>query len=471
MAHRATGLLALTVGLLFSTVPATAEEAGVPFPDIAGPELWIDGPDAVSLGNDLQFPDVAVDNEGRRIHVWSAAGMNGSQAGRIILRRWDADGTPLEDPKIVNSPVVNVHQTFPRVAVSADGSILVIWQSLDPIAPGDPIRRYVVHGQAYDADGNTVGTEQRLSTVPTNGTTNDFADVAALRTSDGSAGGYAVVWRSSNSAGPDTNWSIQGCLVSSTGVPSPQFQVNSETASNQNLSSITELIDGGFLAVWVESQKVWGRRFNSAGGPIGNDVQLSTFSSAVAQETQVAIGWNGHILVVWADSGVETPPLPPGSSSEIRGRLFDADLNALGPDFRINTVTEDTQSAPRIADYGQKGFLVVWKSDVSSGADPGDSIEARLVTGPNQFDGDQVQLNTWDNNTQQNPGAHGWYGRLATNWRSNTWDGEPPPNVINDNFIIGRDIEDCLFCDDFEWFSPASPGSLWRWSSTLGLVP
>jgi hypothetical protein len=36
--------------------------------------------------------------------------------------------------------------------------------------------------------------------------------------------------------------------------------------------------------------------------------------------------------------------------------------------------------------------------------------------------------------------------------------------------LVGRDIEHCLFCDDFEWFSPASPGSLWRWTSTLGLV-
>ena len=101
------------------------------------------------------------------------------------------------------------------------------------------------------------------------------------------------------------------------------------------------------------------------------------------------------------------------------------------------------------------------------------SIEARVVTGPNAFDHDgdgiddpQVQYNTWDNdNNQQFPGAHGWYGRLAADWRSLTWDGLPHPANTNKTFIISRDIEHCVFCDDFEWFNPAGPGSLWRWSS------
>ena len=229
----------------------------------------------------------------------------------------------------------------------------------------------------------------------------------------------------------------------------------------------------------MDGNDVFGRRFNAAGVADGNDFQIETFANSRPSVLDAAIGWNGKVLVVWQDSGAEVPPLPTGSSTEIRGRLYDADLNANGDDFRINNVSDDTQDHPRIGDYGAKGFLVVWSSDVASGADLGVSIEARVVSGPNAFDanGDgvddlQVQYNIWDNgNSQFDPGAHGWYGRLSTPWDCLTWDGEPEPDNINDQFIIGRDIEHCMFCDDFEWYSPGSPGSLWRWTSTLNAAP
>ena len=430
-----------------------------PFPDIASPERWIDGPDAVQPGTGRIYPDVAVDELGRRIHVWVATGIGGSSAGEIFLRRWDAEGNPLGDPVMVNTTTLDI-QRYPRVAAAADGTFLVVFQSWEDVGGG--VERIVVRSQAYNAAGNTVGTEQRLSTVATNTATNVYADVAALRETDGSAGGYVVVWRSANSSGADTNASIEGCLVSAAGVPSAQFQVNSTGPPSQNIPSVTELPDGGFFAVWVADQEVWGRRFNAAGGPIGNDFKVSSSFVAQKEDNDVALGWDGVVAAVWSDAEGDGGT----NGKEIRMRLFDSDLNPLGADFRVNTVIDGGQEDPRLADYGPMGFLVVWYSVVSSGSDLGESIEARLVTGSNQFDGPQVQYNVWDNDNSQNvPGAHGWYGRLATNWRSLTWDGTPKPDTTNDDFIIGRDIEYCLFCDDFEW------GGLWRWSTQVETTP
>ena len=137
-------------------------------------------------------------------------------------------------------------------------------------------------------------------------------------------------------------------------------------------------------------------------------------------------------------------------------------------------VTGD-QLNPRVADLGPKGFLVLWESDVSSDPDPGGdlvgSIEARLVTGPNEFGSPQTLFNIWDDGSAQGPmGAHGWYGRAAANWLTPTTE-IAPGNVENDSSILGRDVEHCLFCDDFEWFHPGSPGSLWRWTSSVGVAP
>jgi len=446
--------LCLVLVVVYLTLIAPLPAQLPPFPDIASNEIWIDGPDAVQPGNDRSFPDVAVDDSGRRIHVWEP---NGEVARTdIALRRFDAAGNPLEDPKIVNTTTAD-DQRYPRVAVAGDGSFLVIFQS-EEIDPPATVARKVVRSQAYDASGNPVPPEQRLSTVFTNVASDVDADVAALRETDGSPGGFAVVWQSANSSGSDTNSSIQGCLVSATGVPSAQFQVNSNDAPSQNYPSVAELPDGGFLATWAADSQIWGRRFNAAGGPIGNDFAISTSFVAQKLDNDAALGWDGVVAVVWADAEGDGGT----NGREIYMRLFDSDLNPLGSDFRVNNLITDGQEDPRVADYGPMGFLVVWESSVASGPDQSGSIEARLVTGSDEFDGPQVQYNVWDNsNGQEFPGSHGWYGRLSTTWRTLTWDGEPKPDSTNDDFIIGRDIEYCLHCDDFEW------GSTWRWSSAV----
>ena len=437
----------------------------------AGPEIWIDGPDDVEPGNNRNRPDVAVDENGRRIHVWAAFG----EVARndIFLRQFDSQGNPLEDPRLVNT-TTDDDQSSPRVAVAGDGSFLVIFLSDEPHPIG--VDRDVVRSQAYDANGEPVGTEQLLSDAPLPRALDITPDVAALRAPGGGAGGYAVVWRSVDSSGNDPGEGIEGCLVSSTGVPSAQFQIPSDPDNTQNEPSVVALVDGGFLVTWRESNtQVRGRRFNSAGGPVGNDFEISTSFVAQKLSNDAAIGWDGRVLVVWSDQEDNGGT----NEREIYGRLFDSDLNSLGPDFRINTVIDQDQTAPRVADYGPMGFLVVWESEVSSGADTSNSIEARVVSGPNQFDADgdglddpQMQLNIWDNGSgQTQPGAQGWYGNAAADWRSLTWNGDPPPTNTQDDFIIGRNVEGCVFCSDMEWHDTGGSGNAWRWSAIVGMDP
>lgn len=446
--------------LMASAGPVRAEETvELPFPDSAGPELWIDGPLGVQVGGTKDFVDVAVDNSGRRVHVWGVTLVNGRD---ILMRRWTPLGEPLDPGSLVNTTTADL-QDNPRVAVSTDGSFLVIWDSREPVANQGGALRILVRGRAYSANGNPAGTEQLLTSTPSTSLFPSDADVAALRTSDGSPGGYAAVWRSN---GP-TGTTIEGCLVSSNGVPGAQFQVNSDNTPGHSFPSVTELNDGGFLVVWSQTTgEVWGRRFNSAGGPIGNDFKISTQYATGTFETDTGIGWEGSVAVVWTDRDELQPA---GDEQEIRARLFDSDLGALGPDFRVNTLIDQDQRWPRVADYGPAGFLVAWQSEVTSGDDLGDSVEARLVTGPSQFDGPQVQLNLSDNNNAQDrPGLHGWYGRATANWVSPVLDGEPPNNV---GFLIGRDVDHCLFCDDLEWFRPGGVEGLWRWAVVVGAAP
>ncbi|MEJ2086498.1 MAG: hypothetical protein P8Y44_12610, partial [Acidobacteriota bacterium] len=314
------GIVMGVAGLAVTASSLPAEDGvNPPFPDIAGPEMWIDGPLAVQVGGTKTVNDVAVDDQGRRIHVWSA----NSDSGDIFLRRWDAEGNPLEDPKSVNTGTAGA-QDNPRVAVSANGSFLVIWQSREP----DPVMGgglfWLTRSRAYNADGDPLGSEQLVTTVIPTSLFENYADVAALRTSDGSSGGYIVVWYSNSSAGSDLGTTIQGCLVDAGGVPGAQFQVNSEDAPGQTFPAVTELADGGFLAAWTAgNNEVWGRRFNSAAGPIGSDFKISTEYVTGKFEKDAAIGWDGTVAIVWADTDEQ---LPASDATEIRMGLLNADL-------------------------------------------------------------------------------------------------------------------------------------------------
>jgi hypothetical protein len=456
MRQSLTGWAAAVILLI---APATTVLAGQGL-EIAGPEIWVDGPAIVQQGTNSQTPDVAVDELGRRIHVWDAF-LSSSNPPRndILMRRFDDAGNPEADPFLVNTYTTNA-QKRPRVAAASDGSFLVIWQSSERNL-ADSADRTWVRSQAFDSDGDPMGSEQLLSTVSPEVPGDNNADVASLRTQDGSPGGFVVAWQSWEPNGTDTGTNIQARRVAANGSPlGGQFQVNNATPGSQRFPTVTEVADGGFLVVWEDAAlELVGRRFTAAGSAVGNEFQISTTYNDVHSRPDAAIGWDGRIAVVWEDEQ-GTP-----EDNEIRARIYDADLNPLSGDFQVNTYTTGVQEVPRLADYGPKGFLVTWESSGSPGDDASfRSVQARLMTGPNTFQGDQVQYNIWTDTNQHEVGSGGWYGQLGSAWRSNG-------NSETGNAVVtGRDIDYCMFCDDFEWFQPGGPGNLWRWSSTSGVA-
>ena len=446
-------LTLLLVGLGAEAVlvsPAVQAQVGIN----PGDEIFIDGPQGDQPGGAGALTDAAVDEMGRSIFAWEVINPPTGQAIDIFLRRFDEAGNALEEPFLANATTAD-EQRDPRVVVAADGTFLVVWQSLEN-DPDVGFNRRWVRTQLFDVDGDPVGAEQRVNDLSTALGTDISADAAALRVQDGSSGGFVVVWESLNTDGDDDGLNIQARLVSAGGAPlGSQFQVNSDTGGQQTVPAVTELADGGFLVVWRSVGSIKGQRHTDVGTPMGNEFLVNESFPVGGHLPDAALGWDGVVAVVWEDDE------DPAEDSEIRTRLYDHDLNPLGPDFRVNTLITDTQSHPRLGDYGPKGFLVTWESDFSVGDDPdnSDSIQARLVSGQNTFDGPQIQYNVWVQGGQNFPASGGWYGRLASSWRSA---GNEETNALVET---GRQILYCLFCDDFEW------GSSWRWSATVGSQP
>jgi hypothetical protein len=425
----ASGLLALQYASLSEVQAAPAGE-----PDL---EIWVDGPLDIKPGNDPRQPDAAVDHRGRKIFVWDS---NGGEAGQdIFLRIFESDGTALTAPSQVNT-VATSTQDYPRVAVAADNSFLVIWQSGEPPASNPSVFRDMVRSQAYDATGQKVGVEQLLSTLEPLGTTDISANVAALK-----GGGYVVCWQSANTATAGyNNITIQARMVNANGTPNgDQFQVNALHTGSVIDCDVAPLPDGGFVVVWTNPE-IHARRFAADGTAAGTEIQVNTIDiNAPRDESAVATSDDGRVLVVWTDTeGTDTVA---GTKTEVRARLFNSTLSALGTDFRVNDTVTGDQDWPKVAPYGDD-FFVVWQSEVSSGPDgEPDSIEGRVITGANQFDGSQFLVNGYVLDSQGFPGIGGLDGRVAISWRSRGND-ETSQNVIQG---LGWSV--CgIFCNGFE---------------------
>jgi len=280
-----------------------------------------------------------------------------------------------------------------------------------------------------------VGTELLVNTLSTNRQTDIFAGVAALK-----GGGYVAVWSSANTAGTDSNQSIQARLIDANGAAvGEQFQANSTVGQHENYPAVTQLADGGFLVTWT-GPEVHGRKFKADGTAAGDDSQINTFTTGSESKTDAVVGHDGRVLVVWTDAENNE------ERTEIRGRLFSQSLVAQGDDFRINTYTADIQDEGKVAGYGPAGFFVVWNSRGSVGDDNSDtSIQGRIVTGSGQFLGPQFQVNISTISKQNTPGIGGQGGTVAVVWRSGTFEG------ANGAYILGQTWTICgIFCDGFE---------------------
>lgn len=203
---------------------------------------------------------------------------------------------------------------------------------------------------------------------------------------------------------------------------------------------------GRSIFVWDGNPEINGGRdiflriYDVGGRPEGDAVVDNTYLTDNQHYPRVAVSHDGSFLVIWKDDEEA------GDSWEIRGRLFSPNLVAQGADFRINTLTAGGQLNPKAAAYAQGGFFVVWESGVSAGDDNApNSIEGRIVTGNDQFAGPQFLVNSWTEDSQQIPGIGGKNGRIAA-----AWDSQSNPENM-DSAIRGQFWYICgIFCDSFE---------------------
>src|SRR5262245_19557504 len=102
-----------------------------------GPEFIVN---SITL-NGQNLPTVAALPDGRFVVTWDS--------DEVRARLFNADGTPVGDDFVVNSPPTNEQNP---VAALPDGGFVVTWES--PDSQGNGIR-----ARLFDASGNAVGSD------------------------------------------------------------------------------------------------------------------------------------------------------------------------------------------------------------------------------------------------------------------------------------------------------------------------
>jgi len=321
-----------------------------------------DFPVNVTTEGDQDYQDVATDEAGGSLIVWTSDGA-GFGADHVFARRFDADGSALTGEIEVN-PGEGQWQISAHVCRRAGGGWVVIWHNF---ADND------YHGSGSEDEG-----------------------VFARFLDDG------------------------GTPLA------PAFAVSTTAIGSQGLNNdVACLPDGGFVAAWGSADQdgsyygVRGQRIDVDGANVGDEFQVNTETEGDQGnfgEVTVESGPEGEVLVVWSSncpayaSSEACPAEPDGSASSVQARLFNPDGVPLGDEFRVNTTTEGSQGSDGIAaSFDASGdFLVVWYdgdrsyADCNNWAPCGDVYGQRFATGGVPV-GSEFVVNAYTHGLQLHP--------------------------------------------------------------------
>lgn len=307
--------------------------------------------------NQQDYPDVACTEDGEFVVVWqSGSYLPGSQDGDdqgVFGQRFTSSASPIGTEFQVATSTGS-SQRMPAVALDSSGGFAVVWQTYSSGQYGE------IAARRFDSGGAAIGDEFQVNTQTLD--RQWFPDISA--SPDGE---FIVVWEGDEN--PDGSGAgILGQLFSSTGAAlGSAFQVNSYTPNDQTIPSVAMTADASFVVAWNGAYDqdgngfgTFAQRFDSAGGLVGTEFQVNSYTVGRQEGPQVAIDGSGDFAVAWFSYPQD------GSDSGIFAQRFASAGTRVGAEFVVNSYTRSFQREPAVAATSDGDFLVAWE-----GRDPG----------------------------------------------------------------------------------------------------
>jgi len=352
--------------------------------------------------NDQLQAAVAVAGNGDFVIAWTSDLQDGNQRG-VFARRFSSNGSALTGGLQANQ-FTSFNQERPSVAAVAGGDFVVVWGSSGQDGSSDG-----VFSRRFGSSGTALGVEVRV-----NATTSGYQNSPSVAASP--SGAYVVAWTSAQNGDADIfaqRYSSAGSAVGG------ELAVNATTASGQRDSAVAVSATGDFIVVWTSytngsSDDVMGRRFSSAGTPLANEFRVNSYTDGVQERASVSVSASGDFVVVWEDGGQD------GSYGGVFGRRFSSAGSPLGTGFQVNAYTMGFQSTPAVASKGDGDFIATWTSAQGGGSD---DVWARLFSSTGAALSGEILVNTFVANPQSFPALALKSGRLVVAWASIDQDG------------------------------------------------
>ena len=201
-----------------------------------------------------------------------------------------------------------------------------------------------------------------------------------------------------------------------------EFRVNTYTPGYQADASVAMDESGNFVVVWASDQDgsesgVFGQRFAVGGTPLGPEFRVNTVTTESQQQPRVATDANGNFVVVWISENQD------GSGAGVFGQRFSSTGAPLGPEFRVNTYTPGFQYRPSVSvSSSPNNFVVVWQDGTMPG--PGRGVFGQRFAAAGTPLGSEFQVETYTTGFQGAPSIVVQpSGSYVVTWHSDGQDG------------------------------------------------
>jgi len=304
---------------------------------------------------DQTVPRIAVTADGSFVIVWAD---KRRANGDIYLQRFDPDGQPVGDNVRVNDDIPDSVQAQPSVAADLTGRYVAVWQDYRNFRyPQYPD----IYLQRFDSAAVPIDPNENLT-----GATDTYRDTPDI--SMASWGTGVIVW----SEYVNGTWDVLGQLIGSDGaLLGSSFRINDAPAGQQHAPRVSTAAAGWFVVTWYDNRlgndDIFAQRFDSAGTPLGPNVKINTDATTKKQIfPDVATDGRGHFTVVWIDYRNGIYPANP----DIYAARLDTNMLPVTTNRRLNTDgTTRAQRYPAIASDRAGNVAVIWGDSTGSSWD------------------------------------------------------------------------------------------------------
>ena len=316
-------------------------------------------------------PAITALADGRFVVCWTDGSQSAGDLTGFDVRAqvFNADGSTLGAEFLVNT-ATDLRQSDPAITALANGRFVVCWSTAVRI--GGESADNVIRAQVFNPDGSTFGSEFQVNTRTFDGPY--FPAITAL-----ADGGFVASWT-------NASWDCSARVFNADGSPSgSEFQVNTTTDIDQYNTAITPLASGRFVVSWQDYSETGGdtsrfairaQVFDPDGAPSGAEFLVNTTTAGDQSVPTITGLADGRFVVSWIDgsaTGADT------SGTAIRAQLFNPDGSTSGAEFLVNTTTFGYQLAPTITALADGRFVVSWQDAGQTGADTtGSAIRAQI---------------------------------------------------------------------------------------------